>query len=487
MKLTETHNPLQNEALIDGFYFDLPDRQTILDETAKLYAEVSGGKQPDIKSARPSIRSADFWMRPFWRLSAEPVPPAVPLTAENGFFPAWKEDLDTEYSKFEAGTQQVNVADFGAVGDGKTDSTAAFMKAIGNGGVTVRVPAGVFVVRGITLPDNTRLIGAGKSETIIRLHRDAPKKQRLVANSNSKKGNRRIAVEELTLDWNAERLPTEGRTNTWGTYSSCLTFANVTYGWVKNVGARNAGLHGFDVTSPLYNYAGDGQRAKRGSRYVWIDGASASGFGDDGITTHHSDHILISRSHACNPSGRAHEAGRSNSNGIEIDDGSRDVWLVHNSTSNCVGGIEIKAHSNSSAAADVHIFGHLSVGDNRSFNFRHIGHHRDGDPVSQTAWNIKAQLLVSMGPVPTELYPSSTPRALTVSAYRHVAVNRFCFVGEEHIDYGGEPAASIQFKADYVGLANGWIEGFGTENGIAVPALEKGAKCVLLTNIVETP
>ena len=92
----------------------------------------------------------------------------------------------------------------------------------------------------------------------------------------------------------------------------------------------------------------------------------------------------------CDPSGRSHKKGFSNSNGIEVDDGSRNVLLVHNSSARCFGGVEIKAHQNSSAASNVQIVGHISVNDNRSYNFRHIGHHKSTDAKSKTAFNIQA-------------------------------------------------------------------------------------------------
>ena len=65
--------------------------------------------------------------------------------------------------------------DFGAVGDGKTDCTAAFQKAMGNGRVKVIVPEGVFITKGIRLPSWTYLKGAGKGVTTIKLHHQAPK------------------------------------------------------------------------------------------------------------------------------------------------------------------------------------------------------------------------------------------------------------------------------------------------------------------------
>ncbi|MFP3748298.1 hypothetical protein SB816_35115, partial [Achromobacter sp. SIMBA_011] len=63
----------------------------------------------------------------------------------------------------------------------------------------------------------------------------------------------------------------------------------------------------------------------QGCKYVWIDNCRASNYGDDGITTHYSEYIFINNCHCINPSGEAHDKGSSNSNGIEVDDGSKNV------------------------------------------------------------------------------------------------------------------------------------------------------------------
>ena len=68
--------------------------------------------------------------------------------------------------------------------------------------------------------------------------------------------------------------------------------------------------------------------------------------------------------------------GGSNNNGIEIDDGSQYVFLSNNRTKGNFGGLEIKAHSNTSAASGVFVNGHVSIEDTRAYNIRHIGHHR---------------------------------------------------------------------------------------------------------------
>lgn len=384
-----------------------------------------------------------------------------PKPAQTAIFPEWKEKLDAEYQfLFKKIKKEVNVKDFGAKGDGKTDDTHAFTKAIGRGKRKIVVPEGVYIIKGINLPSYTILAGSGKGRTTLKLHDSAPKGTRLVTNSHYWLGNHHICVEEMSLDWNVERLGNATKTSTWGNHSSCFTYANVRFGWVKNVEAINPGLHGFDVTSPYYDYRGDGKRAWGGSQYIWLDQLTGYGFGDDGITTHHSENILISNSFMHDPSGRAHAKGFSNSNGIEVDDGSRNVWLYNNSSARCFGGVEVKAHENSSAAANVQIIGHLSVHDNRSFNFRHIGHHKNSDPESKTADSIRATHLVAVAPQYTDLYEGSTPRALVVSAYKNVVINHFTVIGDLNENFTNQPVMAIQYRARNVVLNEITIKDF---------------------------
>ncbi|MCA1037347.1 MULTISPECIES: glycoside hydrolase family 55 protein [Bacillus] len=465
--LDKQHDPCRNKELIDKFSPGL-DTKTLAEETDRLFNErrtPSGpghsGKTPDygkgffkklIKAAENLILTAD-------RNNEETDSTIVD---ESGIaFPLWKKKLDQEYTRlYHALEKEVCVKECGAAGDGITDDTEAFRRAIGRGKAKVSIPAGTYLVSGIQLPSWTLLQGEGKGLTVIKLLDQSPKAARLVTNSNHWKGNHHILVRNLSLDWNVERLGNAAKTSTWGNHSSCLTYANVMYGWVKNVEAINPGLHCFDISSTLYNYSGDGYRARGGSRYVWLDKLNGYGFGDDGITTHHSDNILISNCHMCDPSGRTHKKGFSNSNGIEVDDGSRNVWLVNNSSARCFGGVEIKAHHNSSAASDVQIIGHLSVNDNRSFNFRHIGHHKAGDPESQTARNIRATKIVSIHPVHTDLYAGSAPRGLVVSAYKNVVINQFTLIGDPEYDYAGNPIIAIQYRARNVVLNRLAIQGF---------------------------
>jgi hypothetical protein len=490
MNFNQYHDPRENGELLSRITGKQLDIEKVITETEQIFQHCREKKPvPQLNTPPIKVPFTQKIIERLFQLFAKPnsilEPAQIYASSKGNVYPEWKPILDTEYENLMCRIiREVNIEDYGGVGDGKTDNTAAFKRALGKGFVKVTVPEGIFLTTGIVLPSWTYLIGAGKGKTTIKLHSTAPKGTRLITNAHHWKGNHHLIVQGMTLDWNVERLGDVKKTSTWGNHSSCLTYANVTYGWVKDVEAINPGLHCFDITSTLYNYAGDGFRAQGGSKYVWLDGLTGYGFGDDGITTHHSDYIFISNSHMCDPSGRAHQKGFSNSNGIEVDDGSRNVVLVNNSTSRCFGGVEIKAHQNSSAASNVNILGHISVNDNRSYNFRHIGHHKSTDIESQSAYNISAINLAAIRPIFTELYKDSTPRGLVVSAYKNVVINHFTLIGDPAYDYQRNPVIAIQYRARNVVLNNISVKGFkSASTDIKVYGGENRADSVYINNV----
>ncbi|OLN22500.1 pectate lyase [Domibacillus antri] len=447
MILTNFHHPHDNARLIEFFFEDGPSLKESVLETDRLFCESAAKWVPEIE--KKSIFSR---VKSMWTKKNELMKMHHTIADENGIYPDWKTVLDQEWDVLQKKAGKEVYVQPG-------DHIAA---ALEGGERTVFLSEGTFIVDELHVPSFTILKGAGAGKTVIRLRDSAPKRSFVLTNENHVKGNSHILIEGITMDWNIERLQPDEKSSSGNNRSSCLTFANVEFGWVKNCEAINPGLHCYDVSSTLYDYSGDGYRARGGSRYIWIDGCTGSGFGDDGVTTHHSDYILISNCYMHDPSGRSHQKGFSNSNGFEADDGSRYVWLIHNASTRCFGGIEVKAHATSSAAANVHIIGHLSVNDNRSYNFRHIGHHHAKDPDSKTALFVTATRIVSIHPVYTDLYRDSSPRALTVSAYKHVIINGLRAIGNPSYDYKRLPAAGIQYKSKHVHIQNVVMEDFPT-------------------------
>lgn len=469
LTLKKTHNPKNNAKLISELSGISIHNRELVEEMNTLFQNIRQNEVPQsTKNQKWTGLFSEFGLtlRKLVKTRSafdELIEYETIVDTHGNVYPEWIDLLNDEYNSLLSEIdREVYIEDFGAIGDGKTDCTEAFQKAIGKGRVKIFIPEGVFLTKEIRLPSWVCLLGAGKGKTTLKLVDSAPKGSRLITNRNHRTGNRNIFIKGMSLNWNVERLGNVEKTSTWGNHSSCLLFANVKYGWVKDVEAINPGLHGFDVSSPLYNYFGDGYRARGGSEFIWLDQLNGYGFGDDGITTHHSDNIFISNSHMCDPSGKAHKKGFSNSNGIEVDDGSRNVWLLNNSTARCFGGVEIKAHYTSSAANHVCIIGHLSVNDNRSYNFRHIGHHKEHDPESKTARNIRAAKIVSIHPIKTHLYAKSSPRAMVVSAYKNVAISHFTAIGDPNYDYKGEPVIAVQYRSRNVALSQIRIKNFTT-------------------------
>ncbi|MGG1325425.1 glycosyl hydrolase family 28-related protein, partial [Bacillus tropicus] len=370
-----------------------------------------------------------------------------------------KERLDKEREKVTKLIQrEVHVDDFGGKADGYTDSTRAFEAAIGDGNVKVHMSEGTYIVRGVKAKNFTNLVGKGKGVTILKLHEDATSDAFVVSNDDIKSGNKYIKVSDMTLDGNVKRQG--GLQPPGGSRGSCLSIHASMFVYVERVEAKNAVLHGIDVTcSGLdYPYDGDGTWGAGPSKYIWIKDCETYNFGDDGITTHHSEYIWIEDCYSHDP------RNRGNQNGIEIDDGSRHVFLKDNHTERCYGGVEVKAHESASAPYDVVINGHRSVGDVRSYNFRHIGHHTESDPDTLTAKGITASNLVSIRPNnKLGFQDGAKPRALAISAYQGVNINGFSAFGDpastEFID---QPVVAMQYKVRNITLNVVNIQGFGT-------------------------
>ncbi|MCY8324247.1 peptidase G2 [Bacillus spizizenii] len=372
--------------------------------------------------------------------------------------PLLKERLDREYTKLLKKIKRtVNVDDYGADPTGVNDSTEAFKKALGNGKVRLNLSAGTYIVKGVKLPSWTYIVGQGMGVTTLKLHEDTPASEWVITNADHASGNRNITVEGMTLDWNPERQGGVGATG--GLHSSCLTFAQVKFGIVREVEGINPGLHCFDASAPTYDISATNY-TQQGCRYIWFDHCIGSGYGDDGITTHYSEYIFISNCIMTHPSGKAHATGKANSNGIEIDDGTKHVWILDCYTEGNVRGIEVKAHGTWPAAQDVHIRGHQSFRDVRAYDLRHIGHHLASEPWSETARDVTLVDCSAREPIYNDLYAGLEPKALVISAYQRVTVLGFTALGDPTYDYKGTPVIAFQYKSRKININGLNISGF---------------------------
>ncbi|MFK3833080.1 peptidase G2 autoproteolytic cleavage domain-containing protein [Staphylococcus saprophyticus] len=374
----------------------------------------------------------------------------------------------------------VNVNDYGADPTGEQDSTQAFKDALRGGDVHVHMTAGTYKVTGIKLPNNTVLSGEGKDITTIKLADETPAENIVITNEDMSGNAHNIGIKDFTVNGNKWRQDKKFSASG-GSLSSNVRFAGVKHGFASNIKSVDALLHGFDITyaSDTYFYEGDGVRVNEDleSRYIHIDNCEASGFGDDGITTHHSRYLLITNNYS------HHATGGGNNNGIEVDDGSQHVMLDNNMTEMNYGGIEVKAHAPASAPNNVLISNHMSIHDSRAYNLRHIGHHRAGDPKSKTAHSLVLNNCTAIEPYDNKVYPNTSPRALVISAYRNVQVNNFSAVGDGKFT-AGLPAIAVQFMSENIMLNGINVTGFkNSQADIKIFGGGNRGKKITLSNI----
>ena len=349
-----------------------------------------------------------------------------------------------------------NVLSYGAKGDGITDDYEVIQQAI-NEQKNIYFPEGTYLVsKGLRIPSNRKIYGAGIDKTIIKYHDTAPTGDCLIYNDDIQSGNTNIHLSDFTLDGNKARNG-DKPSATGGSRDSNLTIRASNNVHISNIKSINAGLHGFDVTSGGLDYAylGDNTIAPNPSSFVYINNCEASNFGDDGFTTHHSEYISITDCYSHSPTDRG------NQNGFEIDDGSRHIVLTNNTSEGCYCGIEVKAHSSAPAPYNISINGHRSVKDVRSYNFRHIGFHGDKDPDSKTARNIICTNLVSINPNNQKGFQNEAdPRVLAISAYYGVVINGLSGYTDRPDLFVNQPLITCQFKSRNITLNGILLNGF---------------------------
>lgn len=102
----------------------------------------------------------------------------------------------------------INVKDFGAVGDGQTDDTAAIQAAVdstGGIGASVLVPAGTYLVSApIILSEKITLFGEGMGATVLKIPDQHNQDIIGLVRTPFGNGTHYVSVRDLTLDGNRE-------------------------------------------------------------------------------------------------------------------------------------------------------------------------------------------------------------------------------------------------------------------------------------------
>lgn len=149
--------------------------------------------------------------------------------------------------------QTVSVKDFGAVGDGVTDDTAAIQDALTSGAINIYVPTGTYLVSGIlTVPVDGVMYGESVNGTIITTS-GAGTSFNIVKLSNG------ATLQNLTVNGN-------GLSN-----SSAVLIDTVSRAKCINVRACYAGFHGIALTNASYCQVVNCETDNNSHRGVIID------------------------------------------------------------------------------------------------------------------------------------------------------------------------------------------------------------------------
>ena len=159
--------------------------------------------------------------------------------------------------------ETVSVKDFGAVGDGVTDDTAAIQAAITSAsGKLLHIPSGSYLTSKITLPSNITIIGDGAS-SVIKLNNSQDDHLFYAT------GQQGITLDNFVLDGNKSN-------QTVGAVSRCFYALDTSDIRLINITVQNAADHGLHISvGPTTDPLTDSLR-------VWLDKCK---FINNGTTT----------------------------------------------------------------------------------------------------------------------------------------------------------------------------------------------------------
>lgn len=233
----------------------------------------------------------------------------------------------------------------------------------------VFIPAGAWITTQLSIPSNTILRGAGEGSTTLKIKDGTDRVWHGIVSSNAASVDARLAtdanvdtlvgpyvtgivISDLTIDGNWSNRPETYTDREQGTGIELHKVSNAT---VERVTVKDAPQHCFNVragTSSFekgYNYV-----EKYPSRNVrLIDCKAFNQLYDDGITTHDSEYIWIDRCETWLTRNYENPSQPAVSNGIEVDDGSRYVWVTDCYSNGGFGAFQAKGHDRTPPAHHV--------------------------------------------------------------------------------------------------------------------------------------
>ncbi|MDV2964541.1 glycosyl hydrolase family 28-related protein [Nitratireductor aquimarinus] len=300
-------------------------------------------------------------------------------------------------------------------------------------GARVFIPSGTWEIdQTLRIPSNSWVRGAGANLTTITMPDDVARGQCVIQTGAEDDPRSNIILEDFGVDFNVNR---------WGAApTGALDYSGSTVAIVYTENCVLSRLkmwdgyrHNIDVTSPDHQRGDEDPTtySDQPSRNVWVQECEAYGSGDDNITTHMSSFVWIERCHA-------HDATQELSGGscgIEVDDGSRNIWINDCLTRGNSKGVSVKAHTDSPAPYNVFIRGLLSINEQIGIDIRHDN--PGTTPSSPTAYAITVSDCTIVAPCIPEGQANIGRHGVYITDHTGVLLNNV-IVADERYDLGGK-------------------------------------------------
>ena len=344
----------------------------------------------------------------------------------------------------------VTVIHFGAQADVSFDSLPAFNRAteFSAGAAVLKIPAGIYGLNGEWQLPSLAVVEGQPGVTTLRITSSDMSHNVITTTANTRLNSATkvtgIKVSGLIVDGNYTRNagPYE---NVLFSGGCCISMANCDGFEIKDCDLINATKHGLDITSSTWNEETDAPttRPLGGSSQGTVQNCTASGFGDDGITTHYSSNITFTDCSA-NDSSEHYEG---TSAGLEIDDGSYDIRIIGGSFARNTRGVVVKGHSYAPSAQRIRFYGVTCVNNNQNFVTLHDGFDGALDSTSESAYDVLFSGCLSV--VPRQKVGTTTDRrAISIGGFSGVHFHDMTIVGvNDQMPYD-DPTYSSEASSD---------------------------------------
>ncbi|UOQ58547.1 glycoside hydrolase family 55 protein [Leucobacter allii] len=368
----------------------------------------------------------------------------------------------------------VSVKRYGAVGNGVANDGPAIQAAL-NANRNVFIPPGTYIIgQELKVPSNTRLVGAGIDQTILRASSSLHQSQNMITNAKNSRTartdyDRNIYIADMTVDSASTARPTGG--TAWESGACGVNFATVEHSQIERVKSINAPLYCFTVDASIYRTTEDAWEYMPGpSRYITIrDCIGIDSRVDDAFTTHYSHDILIEGCVAIRTIAPSTTGGINN--GFEVDEGSYRVTLRNCYATGWETGFQIKGHEDTRPARDVWLYNCIAEGCGVGYALSGTASTKYPAQLAREACNVLLDGCMNIGNV-TVGTQGEMLAAIKIYSYSNVTVRDFRSVDSTH---GG----ITMVMAEQVTL-----DGIVGENVWNLPAGNPGSGWIRLTSDV---